>query len=129
MLELKFSPNEEISIEGNAKSLLQLCSALESHLELFPIELPAKSDISPEPYHQLLTSLTIKTNSEFNGFSVAGAALTIEGNSDFFNNLKANIPWDAEAPEPNIHYHVHYDKISFGNYLSENSLDAIISKI
>jgi hypothetical protein len=57
-----------------------------------------------------------------NKFSAVNQGLVISGNDEFLENL----PYDTTQPASGIAYHIHYDRISFGDFLDEDSLDVIL---
>lgn len=128
MIEITYSPEDEVNIEGDEKSLIELCTALRNCSNSGIVEIQTKPDLDPSPYEHLLNKLIIKLNNNINKLSVLDDALIIEGNKEFLLNFEANIPWDAEDTTSGINYHVHYDNVSFGEYLSDDSLDAVLSK-
>ena len=128
-LDIRCTQGQEVEIAGDEEALLQLCSALKLCASNgFEVELEIASDSDPTPYNKLLAIIAISINDSKNAFSVSEKILIIEGDESFLSNLQSNIPWDAQDTHSGLSYHVHYDRISFGDYLDDESIDLILTK-
>ena len=128
-LDVRCTHGQDVDIAGDEDALLELCSALKLCVSNgFEVELEMASDIDPAPYDQLLAKIVISINDSCNTFSVSEGTLIIEGDESFLLNLQSNIPWDAQDTHSGLSYHVHYDRISFGDYLDDESIDLILTK-
>ncbi len=128
-LDLKYSQDGHLDIAGDEEALLELCAALKLCADNgFEVELQVVSDTQPAPHEKMLTNIVISINDHDNLFSVSTHTLTIEGDENFLLNLRSNIPWDAVDHQSGLSCHVHYDRISFSDYLDNESIDVILTK-
>lgn len=128
MLRIKFSPGEAVDVEGTATDFLALRSRIFGMIEAGETEVTQPVDISfdPLPYESFLAGIEVRA-SNINRVSVVNQLLVITGNESFLNNLAMNLPCKAEQPSSGVQFHVHYDRISFGDFLDDDSMDLILS--
>ena len=131
MIQIRYSPPNELELSGNTAELYSLTQEIIEFLassqnnRTWKVETTA----NPNPYQMILPILSIRLSTAKKGMiTVEESQLVLDGNKDFIRNFADNLPYDAEDPKSGINYHVHYDSLSFGDVLSESSLEIILSK-
>ncbi len=108
----------EISIEGSRSELKFLADSIPEFLDASQkvFELELSNDYDPAPYENAIWFLKCFVGTS-NEIIVKENALLISGTRDFFENIAKNLPFDVQTTP----YHVHYDWISFPQFLNEDS--------
>ena len=83
---------------------------------------------NPYPYKQMLSALSVELSIGKGIISVEETTLVLSGGKRFLLNFVDNLPYDVEDPKSGISYHIHYDSISFGDILSKESMEIILTK-
>lgn len=130
MLRICYADNE-LDIEGTNQDFRDLQSAIRQVISLKEqsgVVIQCDVDFDPSPYEIRCKQLLIQVKSGPNQFLVSNDALQIIGSSDALLNLSENFPIDADCDVRNsIRYHIHYDVISFPEYVSSNSPSVTLS--
>ena len=121
-MKIKYSANNEISIEGSKDEFSRLMDSITKliYSDGDAISINVETNFNPEPYDNHGIGLTIKINKS-NSIEITEKKLIISGEQNFLLSIASNLPFDVES----IPYHVHYDAISFPQYLNENSPDIV----
>lgn len=78
----------------------------------------------PAPYESVMSELTISA-SDTTRIDLSDHVIRIDGNREFLKNLALNLPiGDFEK-----NYHIHYDWISFPQYLSKGDPDIVLEAV
>ena len=119
MMKINYIDKNEISICGSSTSLKKFADQIRDLTS--EVSFSASGDAS-------INKIIVCPSSDKILIRVDENKLIISGNSNSLKNLSDNIPWDAEDPESEMDYHVHYDKIMSGEFLDPKSPDLVITK-
>ena len=122
-MKIKYSDNDEISIEGSRSEFETLHSKIIGMLTSGKNELHINLDslYDPSPYDYAAMKVIFVISIE-NSIQIEDAFLVFKGTDDFFNNFALNLPFGID----DVPYHVHYDCISFPQFLKEGSPEVVI---
>ncbi|MEE9391843.1 MAG: hypothetical protein V3W41_04980 [Planctomycetota bacterium] len=128
MLRISHTTNEDANIEGDASDWLALRRRILALLDGAEVRMLCKAAIEfdPAPYESVLSHLEIG-RTKANMISVRASCLVVNGDDDFLSNLASNLPTESDSTASGVSYHVHYDWISFGDFLAENSMGVILT--
>ncbi|MDB5344081.1 MAG: hypothetical protein JWP89_2458 [Schlesneria sp.] len=130
MIRISYSdkPFHELNLEGSNLELSQLqsdidrfCGAAEPS-----IEFAADSDFDPHPYTHRLSRLRLSKSIDKLLVAVQHDCLMISGRPDLLELFATNLPYDAQHTST-VPYHVHFQHLGCEDYISEQSLDIILS--
>lgn len=125
-MKIKYSANDEVSIEGSRVEYNQLRNKINHFVSSSNSSLLIKVevDFNPERFEDHADSL-IFSKCVSNSIEIIKRELIISGTPDFLLNIADNLPSDIEI----LPYHVHYDSISFPQFLNEESFDVVFEVI
>ena len=126
MLQIRYSPPNEVDISGSPKDLHdfknQLLDFLRSSAKDFSIETDAK--VNPAPYLKVIPKLQFsKTDSPTKISILSDAILSVEGSVENLDKFSSwfNFPLDAKHGA-----HGHYDWFEGNKYVDKNSLPIVV---
>jgi hypothetical protein len=122
-MKVRYSRNNEISIEGSIDKLAKFHQDILDFVRSEKIEFVTVLNFSfnPAPYESAAINIIFRIADE-NSVYIDGKSLFFTGAKEFFSDFAHNIPFDVDT----IPYHVHYDYISFPEFLNETSPDLVI---
>ena len=130
MMEIRYSAKEDIDITGTSIEFQKLhhvlLSLIDGKKRFLYVE--TSTGFDPAPYDSCLKGIEFRRNDTNKIFS-NGTYLVIQGTNEFLENLALNLPRDKEAESSCTSCHIHYDWISFGQYLPEGSTGLILTLI
>ncbi len=131
MIEIRYSTEaEDVDITGTSIEFQSLHNDLlmmlyQGNSSLY---VEASTDFDPAPYDSYLEGIELK-KADINEILIHGHSLVVQGNQEFLQSLAINLPRDEEKKSSCSSHHIHYDWISFGQYLSEGSTGLIFNLI
>ncbi len=122
-MKIKYSDNGEISLEGSRSELEHLHNDIIGILGADKHELIVNIENSydPTPYDYAANKIVFNVSTE-NSIQIDDASLKLKGTREFFKNFALNLPFDIDE----VPYHIHYDYISFPEFLKEGSPEIVI---
>ena len=122
-MKVKYSNNGEILLIGSRSELnklhIKLIEMLNSENKEFYIKLDSNYD--PAPYEYIAERIAFSI-SIVNTIEIKSNTLAVRGAEGFIESFARNLPFDVD----NTPYHVHYDYISFSQFLTEDSPEVVI---
>ncbi len=128
MLRISYS-DRALDIEGSDQDYVALRAKIDKLLNgqyISAIEILCAQNSDPAPSDKSCKKLRIILGSGRNEFSLDGSTLKVEGSAIALKNLSDNFP-DGGGNDAGIQYHHHYDICSFPEYISNDSLDVVLS--
>ncbi len=123
IMKIKYSDNGEISLKGSPSELEHLHNDIigmqraDKHKLIVNIE----NSYDPAPYDYAANKIVFNVSTK-NSIQIEDASLKLKGTRGFFKNFALNLPFDIDE----VPYHIHYDYISFPEFLKEGSLGMVI---
>ena len=130
MIRIRHShnPYQELEIEGSSAEFSELRTAILAfcdHVEA-SLEVAAESGFDPSPYQQTVGHLRLCKTKDPLLISVLGGKVLISGMPKFLRLFAENLPYNCEHTST-VPYHVHFDRIGHEGYISEASVDLILT--
>ncbi len=128
MIKIRYSENEDVEIKGSTLEFMELRQVFQSIAtkKLSHIIFNVEEDFDPSPYSMVLSELKCVLATE-NCIQPKDGKLIISGTAEFYNSLSGSIPVEVDDPVSGMNYHVHYDWVSFDQYLGVNAIGIIFS--
>ncbi len=121
-MQIRYSKNE-ILISGTAQQMKLLQGKIESFVQSKKDKLivPLELDYNPAPYEHIAKELHI-LKSDKNDLVVKKEFIILKASDTFLTSIKLNLPSEID----HVPYHIHYDWISFPEFLSQESPELVI---
>ena len=121
-MKVFYSDKNEIHLEASRSDLKYFSKFMVSGPEENkPLKLTLEI-VKDYPNFDGICSSLIVAIKQANKIQVRDDTLYIEGTKGFLTNLASNLPFDTET----VPYHIHYDFISFPQFLTEDSPELVI---
>ena len=121
-MKIKYSSNGELSVEGAQIEMELLSDKIDNFItsEKESICIELEMDYDPSPYERVLNKLIFSRAIESN-VHVTDNTLTFSGQNEFFESISSNLPYGVDETP----YHIHYDSISFPQYLKPEAPEIV----
>ncbi len=121
-MKIKYSKNGEVSIEGTQEEMGGLSVTIIEFVcsDKKTLSLNLETYYDPSPYDTALSNLKLSKTSG-SDVQIKNDTLTFSGSNDFFESIANNLPNGVEATP----YHVHYDSISFPEFIKPEAQEIV----
>ncbi len=120
------SSEMEISLEASREQFSTFHSTIQDFILSSKIHLTIEleSNYDPKPYKLVHTKIILRKG-KVSSIIVDNQNLILEGSEGFLNSLSVNLPVEVES----IPYHVHYDWVSFPQFLTGGTPELVLEAI
>jgi len=130
MIKVRHTSQSELELSGTEDELFTLSKTIQQFIQKQQTTIEFKTNINfdPSPYEERLFKIVIVLSSFENIVDVKDKKLYLIGNKEFLNCFADNLPYDTDELDSDVDYHIHFDKVSFSDILSEHSSEIVLTK-